>query len=69
MWDEAFWKPAPTDTPLATLGRAFFTPVLLLGVLTLGLTVAAGPVFDLCRRAAEQLLHADGYVHAVLGGS
>ena len=31
-------------------------PIAVLACLTLGLTVAAGPVFDLSVRAAEQLL-------------
>jgi hypothetical protein len=36
--------------------------------LTLGLTFIAGPVFDLSKRAAEQLLNPDDYVRAVMGG-
>jgi hypothetical protein len=36
--------------------------------LTLVLTIIAGPAFDLSKHAAEQLLNADGYVRAVLGG-
>jgi multicomponent Na+:H+ antiporter subunit D len=67
VWEEAFWKPAPSEVTPSPLGPAILAPVAVLAGLTVGLTVAAGPVFDLSRRAAEQLLQADGYVHAVLG--
>jgi multicomponent Na+:H+ antiporter subunit D len=67
-WEEAFWKPAPRGAPAAPIGRGLLAPILALAILTLGLTVAAEPVFDLCRRAASQLLHPDEYIHAVLGG-
>jgi formate hydrogenlyase subunit 3/multisubunit Na+/H+ antiporter MnhD subunit len=42
-------------------------PAAVLALLTLGLTAAAGPVFDLASRAAEQLLHPHEYMRAVLG--
>ena len=67
LWEAAFWKPAPVDVPAAPLGSAMVMPVAALACLTLGLTVAAGPVFDLSLRAAEQLLDPTGYVNAVLG--
>ena len=39
-------------------------------VFTLGLAVAvaAGPIYELCERAAIDLLARDGYIHLVLGG-
>ena len=68
LWEGAFWKPAPVDAPTAPLSAAILMPIAVLACLTLGLTVAAGPVFDLSVRAAEQLLDPTGYVVAVLGG-
>src|SRR5688500_18280731 len=68
LWEGAFWKPAPADAPAAPLGAAMLMPIAVLACLTLGLTVAAGPVFDLSVQAAEQLLDPTGYVTAVLGG-
>ena len=67
LWDESFWKPAPANPPQARLGAAILAPIVLLVGLTLGLTVAAGPVFVLSVRAAQQLLDPNGYVRAVLG--
>ena len=37
------------------------------GRVSLGLSVGAGPVFDASTAAAEQLLHPELYVRAVLG--
>lgn len=68
LWDGAFWKPAPTDAALAPLGGLVVAPAAVLAALTIALTVAAGPVFDLATRAAEQLLQPGEYVRAVLGG-
>ena len=73
LWEEAFWKPAPAaDHPAAApirrvLVRRSSRPIAFLVCLTLGLTLAAGPVYRVATRAAEQLLDTDGYVRAVLG--
>jgi len=40
---------------------------VLLVSLTIAFSVAAGPVYGLAARAAQQLLDRDGYVRAVLG--
>jgi multicomponent K+:H+ antiporter subunit D len=52
--------------PAASL--ASLLPVLGLLGLTLGMTVAAGPLHQLASATAEQLLQPYLYVHAVLGG-
>jgi multicomponent Na+:H+ antiporter subunit D len=67
LWDDAFWKPAPSLPPQARLGKPILAPIAFLVALTLALTAAAGPVYALSIRAAEQLLDARGYVRAVLG--
>jgi multicomponent Na+:H+ antiporter subunit D len=83
IWNAAFWKPLPTDlepfadgyaavTPEVVastrLAVAMVAPIVLLVACTVGLTVAAGPAFDLVDRAAVQLKEPAGYVEAVLGG-
>jgi multicomponent Na+:H+ antiporter subunit D len=67
LWVDAFWKPAPALPHQARLGKAILAPIAFLVALTLALTAAAGPVYALSIRAAEQLLDARGYVRAVLG--
>jgi multicomponent Na+:H+ antiporter subunit D len=68
LWEAAFWKPTPLARPVGPLGTSVVAPVAALVGLTLGLTVGAGPAFDLSKRAAEQLLNSGDYVRAVLGG-
>jgi multicomponent Na+:H+ antiporter subunit D len=71
LWDESFWKPAPAaasaSAPHARYGVLIVAPVALLVTLTVAVTVAAGPLLSLTTRAAQQLLHSDAYVRAVLG--
>jgi len=67
VWEEAFWKPVPSTPVQARLNAAIVAPVAWLVCLTLGITVAAGPVYSVSIRAATQLLDASGYVRAVLG--
>jgi multicomponent Na+:H+ antiporter subunit D len=68
LWEEAFWKPAPDAAHSAPVGMAIVAPIAVLAMLTLALSLAAEPVFNLSQRAAEQLLHPDGYIRSVLGG-
>jgi multicomponent Na+:H+ antiporter subunit D len=72
LWEESFWKPAPVRASRAVHeprigGALVLAPVVFLVALTVGLTLAAGPVSDMTMRAAHQLLDPDGYVRAVLG--
>lgn len=68
LWDEAFWKAPPPEAGYGRLPPTVVMPAAVLAVLTLGLTITAGPVFDLTMRAAAGLLNPADYVHAVLGG-
>lgn len=71
VWNEAFWKPAPNPVSGSArpprLGAVILAPVALLVSLTIGLSVAAGPVYGAATRAAQQLLSRNEYVRAVLG--
>ena len=49
------------------VGGPILAPVVLLVTLTIGFSVAAGPIYGLATGAARQLLDRDGYVRAVLG--
>ncbi|MFN8559294.1 MAG: proton-conducting transporter membrane subunit, partial [Dehalococcoidia bacterium] len=69
IWTEAFWKPAPDESAVVPrqglLG--LFAPVAALAALTVIIGLAAGPLFDLSLRAAEQLMDRRAYTEAVLG--
>jgi multicomponent Na+:H+ antiporter subunit D len=65
VWGEAFWKPAPTEDGHPRIERLVVAPAAVLAVVMLAFSAAAGPIFDVSLRAADQLLHADGYAGAV----
>jgi multicomponent Na+:H+ antiporter subunit D len=71
LWEESIWKPPPmsgsSSVPPARLGMPIVAPIAFLVILTLGVSVFAGPISGVTMRAAEQLLDRDAYVHAVLG--
>lgn len=70
IWTAAFWKPAPEASPERDRLVPFtlLLPIGLLAAMTVGLGLAAQPVFELATRAAEQLLDREEYIRAVLGG-
>jgi multicomponent Na+:H+ antiporter subunit D len=71
VWEEALWKPAVDHASAAThqprLGATILAPVALLVSLTIGFSIAAGPLYGLASRAAQQLLDGDEYIRTVLG--
>ena len=76
IWAEAFWKALPepsarevnlqrlSTTPWLTL----VLPIGALATLTIAIGLGAEAVFTLAMRAAEQLIHREEYIQAVLGG-
>jgi multicomponent Na+:H+ antiporter subunit D len=68
-WAEAFWRPSANEGDMATPGTALLIAITGLSLVTLAITVGAGPLFDLTSRAAHQLLQRDDYVRAVVGGT
>ena len=68
-WADGFWKPAATESDLATPGTPLLIAISGLSLVTLAITVGAGPLFELTSRAAQQLLQRDEYIRAVLGGA
>jgi multicomponent Na+:H+ antiporter subunit D len=67
-WSDAYWTPA-AGRDMGTPGTALLVAISGLGLVTLAITVGAGPLFDLTSRAAHQLLQREDYVRAVLGGT
>jgi multicomponent Na+:H+ antiporter subunit D len=69
LWNEAFWKPAPTpsEREQAPVPWTLLGPVVALAAITVGIGLGAGPVFELASRAAAQLADPTQYVRAVLG--
>ena len=74
IWGGAFWGEPhlavePVDPVTARYGGTvpmlLATSVLVAG--SLALTMAAGPLVDLCQRAAAGLLDPSAYIRAVLG--
>jgi multicomponent Na+:H+ antiporter subunit D len=68
-WADAFWGPSASGADLSTPGAALLIAISGLSLVTLAITVGAGPLFDLTSRAAHQLLQRDDYVRAVLGST
>ncbi|WP_305785556.1 Na+/H+ antiporter subunit D [Symbioplanes lichenis] len=68
VWNLAFWRTPHPDMPRATLPRLMVWPTVALVALGVGLTVVAGPLFDIGDQAAGDLLKRSGYVEAVFGG-
>jgi len=72
IWNEAFWKPASKElrSLSGSTGQrmALILPIVLMGLITLGLGLGAEPVYALAQQAAAQLLDPGAYVAAVFGG-
>jgi multicomponent Na+:H+ antiporter subunit D len=74
IWMGVFWNPAeePSTEPTAMLTSRLGGPPLmvipaaLLVACSLAIAVAAGPLFALSQRTADDLLHPNRYVHEVL---
>jgi multicomponent Na+:H+ antiporter subunit D len=70
IWNEAFWKPLPTDRALAPSTAsmtALLAPIIVLAAVTLAIGLYAEPLVVLAERSATELLDPSGYVQAVLG--
>ncbi|GAB3815320.1 proton-conducting transporter transmembrane domain-containing protein [Pontibacter rugosus] len=67
IWHHVFLKVQPTNTPpVKQFQRMLQVPMLLLLVAILALGVYAEPFIELSQQAAEQLLHSETYINAVL---
>ncbi|MFD2516040.1 proton-conducting transporter membrane subunit [Pontibacter locisalis] len=74
IWNEVFWKPNPLQRkrhlePSAEdvlRGRILRVPVVFLLIFILLMSLVAQPLVNLSKRSAEQLLHSEIYINAVL---
>ena len=74
IWNEVFWKSKPTQQKVEAepsaedllRNRILQVPVIFLLLFVLLLSIAAQPVIDLSKRSADQLLHSEIYIKAVL---
>ncbi len=72
VWGKAFWGTPPdgkAPVRILTIRESvpYYLPMAVLVLLTIGISVAAGPVLTLSTRTADQLLDPTAYVRAVLG--
>ena len=67
LWDESFWKPA-SQPDKSSMSGLMLIPIAGLALITIALSIAAGPFFDLSLRASDQLLHPQIYMNAVFVG-
>jgi multicomponent Na+:H+ antiporter subunit D len=72
IWSEAFLKPHPDPDRNAAFALPsqvtwMMAPVLVLAVMTVCIGLFPDPLYQLARVAADELLHPDIYVRAVMG--
>jgi len=68
-WAASFWGPGAEARDLAAPGTPYLVAIAALSLVTMAMTIGAGPLFELTSRAAQQLLQRDEYVRAVLEGT
>jgi multicomponent Na+:H+ antiporter subunit D len=68
-WSDTFWTPATETQDLGSPGAPLLAAIAALSLITLAMTFAAEPLFELTSRGAQQLLQRDDYMRAVLGGA
>ncbi len=66
LWNESFWKAGPPDADKAAPIWQQLLPIGALSLISLLLSVGAGPLFAWTERAARDLLQPDAYIEAVL---
>ncbi len=71
IWNESYAKPIPDGLKgngfqFGKVPRLLVVSVVILVIVTLGLTVGSKYIIDACAIAADQLLNVEGYISAVL---
>ncbi len=72
IWIGVFWGEVYPEVPAGRIGilrhhRLMSSATVVLVLATLSIAALAGPLFDYCRAAGEQLVDASTYVRAVVG--
>lgn len=68
LWNESFWAGAAPDADEARPRWQQLAPIAGLALLSLLISVAGGPLFEVTSSAARDLLSGEAYVRAVLAG-
>jgi multicomponent Na+:H+ antiporter subunit D len=72
IWNQAFWKPAPEDTPAPKVEipnwKLQLVPVLALTLVIVALGLVPEPAFQLAQKAAYQILAPAEYIGVVFAG-
>lgn len=73
VWNGVFWRPAPEDRAQSSQHRrepqgapVMLAATCILVAVSVGLAVAAGPIYDACTTAANSLLNRESYLAEVL---
>lgn len=66
-WNKAFWQPSPEPLPDTELPKSMAGSAAVMVVLTLAITVFAGPIYNYANRAAATLMDNNLYISSVLG--
>ena len=67
LWDQSFWKPS-SEPDKTTMSQVMLIPIAGLAAVTIAISVAAQPLFELTLSASGQLLNSQTYINAVLQG-
>jgi multicomponent Na+:H+ antiporter subunit D len=67
-WADGFWRPPAAARDRTAPGTPLLVAIAGLGLVTVAMTIAAEPLFDLAARGARQMLEREDYIRAVLGG-
>ena len=66
IWNEAFWKPAPSDLPVSGgVPRTMVIPIVMLAAVTVFIGLAPQPLMRLAEAAADAILDPAAYRAAV----
>jgi multicomponent Na+:H+ antiporter subunit D len=69
IWIQGFMKRMPEGVyPQGAVEPLLSASAVALAACALAVAIAAGPLWNLAMQAAQQLLHPEGYIRAVLGG-
>jgi len=66
-WNKTFWQPSPEPLPDNSLPASMVGPSTVMVVLTLAITVFAGPLYDYANKSASTMSDNTFYINAVLG--
>jgi multicomponent Na+:H+ antiporter subunit D len=67
IWNQAFWQPRKAEQGEGKTPFVMILPVAVLATMTVAIGFGIGPLFEISKATAEQLLNPSLYIEAVLG--